>query len=195
MLLFDVLTRKINSQEEGLLDSLVRPDWADVLKSTSVADSHKYASDKEKKKQCFNVKSETDTKIWHYNCTANQDKLGNTALIVAAEKGYTAVTKALLAVGADANKASNEGVTPLFTAAQNGHTAITSALLERGAKVDQRTKKEDTPLMVAAACGHQEVVQMLLKGGATKDMKNKDGKTALDLAHSKNHSAVVALLQ
>src|SRR5215471_10143285 len=45
-----------------------------------------------------------------------RDEAGNTALIVAANKGWTTVVRALLARGADPNAAGGDGETPLHNA-------------------------------------------------------------------------------
>ena len=44
------------------------------------------------------------------------DKWGNTPLIIAAERGLPQVVKILQEMGADVNKANNDGVTPVIAA-------------------------------------------------------------------------------
>lgn len=61
-------------------------------------------------------------------------KNGYTALILASDKGYTEVVKALLEAGTDVNIKSKNGNTVLIFASAEGHTEIVEALLEAGAE-------------------------------------------------------------
>ena len=83
-------------------------------------------------------------------------------LFSAARGGFDAVVSALVAAGADKNKAMLGGVTPLLIADQKGHETVVSALV--GAGADKNTAKQDgvTPLLVAAHNGHEAVVSALL---------------------------------
>ena len=45
--------------------------------------------------------------------------------------------RALIEVGADVNKANDDGVTPLYMAAYYGHEAVMRALIEAGADIKQ----------------------------------------------------------
>ncbi len=72
LLLIDVVTRKYSPQEEGFLDSVIRPDWADVFNSTRVVDTHRNASYKDE--LCFSSEIDTKESIWHYNSTCKQKK-------------------------------------------------------------------------------------------------------------------------
>jgi len=54
-------------------------------------------------------------------------------MIFAAKEGHEAVVRALIDLGADVNKAKDNGVTPLFMAAQEGHEAIVQILRDAGA--------------------------------------------------------------
>jgi hypothetical protein len=71
VLLIDVVTRKLSSQEEGYLDSRIRPDWAHVLESTDVVAAHTYA--KYEEEHCFRCNENTKESIWHYNSTCKQN--------------------------------------------------------------------------------------------------------------------------
>jgi ankyrin repeat protein len=55
------------------------------------------------------------------------------ALCVAAEHGQEVVVQALFNLGADFNKATDDGWTPLCIAAKNGHEAIVQILRDAGA--------------------------------------------------------------
>ena len=54
-------------------------------------------------------------------------------LVPASQKGHTEILKALLAVGADEDAATEWGATPLHIASQQGQTECVAALLAAGA--------------------------------------------------------------
>ena len=67
----------------------------------------------------------------------------------------------LIEVGADINKADDDGVTQLYIAAELGQEAIVRALIEAGADVNKATDNGWTPLAIAAEEGHTAIVQIL----------------------------------
>ncbi len=62
-----------------------------------------------------------------------RDARGRTALMHAADKGYTLLVGPLLAAGADPNLRAPDGATALFMAAAHGHSEIVAALMKAGA--------------------------------------------------------------
>ena len=60
----------------------------------------------------------------------------------------------MIELGADVNKAKNNGVTSLFSPAQFGHEAVVRALLQAGADVNKVEDSGATPLYMAAQNGH-----------------------------------------
>ena len=89
-----------------------------------------------------------------------------TPLFVAAAEGHEAVARALVDLGADLNKAKDNGTTPLFVAAQNAHEVVVQALVKAGADVNKAADDGCTPLFVAAQNGHGAVVRALMEAGA-----------------------------
>merc|ERR1711981_1269193 len=73
------------------------------------------------------------------------DSNGNTALHIAAEKGYYQITKTLIKYGAKLN-AQNKcpGWTAVHFAAYEGHVEILQLLLESGANPDLKDWQGDT---------------------------------------------------
>ena len=63
----------------------------------------------------------------------SEGRLGGTPTYWAAYHGLVEVVRALVTVGADINKADNNGVTPLRTARRQGHTEVAGFLESAGA--------------------------------------------------------------
>jgi ankyrin repeat protein len=72
--------------------------------------------------------------------------------------------RALIELGADVNKATDDGWTPLAIAVQEGHEAVVWALIELGADVNKATEDGVTPLAIAVQEGHTAIVQILNDG-------------------------------
>lgn len=104
---------------------------------------------------------------------------GDTALMVAAYKGETAMVAALLAKGAEPNR---PGWTALHYAAASGSIEIVRMLLEKSAYIDAAAPNHTTPLMMAAGGGQTSVIKFLLEEGADATLKNDAGMTAKDFA-------------
>jgi ankyrin repeat protein len=104
---------------------------------------------------------------------------GESALMLAAIKGHTALAEALIKKGADINKT---GWTPLHYAASAAKLDIISLLLENSAYIDAESPNGTTPLMMATMYGTPAAVALLLKEGADPKLKNLQGLTALEFA-------------
>ena len=94
------------------------------------------------------------------------DLSGETALLVAACRGYTEFVALLADRGANIKTSSTNGETPLLCAVREGHMATVTVLLAKGADINDRTAKGTTALTEAAAKGNVEMVKMLLEKGA-----------------------------
>lgn len=105
------------------------------------------------------------------------DAHGDTALIIAACRGYANVARAVLAAGASADKANTHGTTPLIMAAGRGHVDIVVALLDAKAKLDEEDESGDSALRRAAKGGHEQVLQLLASAGAALDTQYSGFRT------------------
>ncbi|KIZ01856.1 hypothetical protein MNEG_6109 [Monoraphidium neglectum] len=92
---------------------------------------------------------------------------GWTALHITAAKGYDAMTRELLARGADPNIADKEGHTALHLAAGAGHLQVVTDLLRRRADPGIRDKDGRTPLDIAAAADQPRVAALLREAAGT----------------------------
>ena len=140
---------------------------------------------------------------------------GDTALMIASQKGHIAIAEALLQAGADVDKANSYGDTALMRASLHGHSDIVELLLQAGADVDMVNKGGATALMTAIGDGRTidarvaalsarvmeartkgrtATVEALLQAGADIDKADSHGLTALIRARRAHHSDIVKLL-
>ncbi len=95
---------------------------------------------------------------------------GATPVLVASQKGHSAIVRALLAAGGHASKTLTsgpyKGATAMWAAAFEGHSECLELLLAAGCDVNACTDDGRSPLDIAAAKGHADMVQQLLLLGA-----------------------------
>ena len=113
------------------------------------------------------------------------------ALMLAALRGYIDVCKELIARNADVNK---PGWTPLHYAATGGHGKIVELLLDHHAYIDAASPNASTPLMLASKYGTIDVVNQLLNAGADPSIKNDLGLTAIDFAMQVQRDDIVRVI-
>jgi ankyrin repeat protein len=150
-----------------------------------------------------------------------QNSAGQTALMVACERGKAGLAKQLLDRKADPNVAGAGGVTALILAAQNDQPDVVKVLLQNRADPDKEDNNGWTALSTAAYHGsarcvqiladrsktdlsrallfatlseHKDAIKILLDFGAEVDSRSGDGRTPLILAASKGNKEIVAML-
>ncbi len=105
-----------------------------------------------------------------------KSKTGRTALMLAAlHNGSDRVADLLLANGASAGAADNDGLTFLGAASLGWNPRQVRIAIEKGADVNAKSKAGFTPLMNAAANGDVASVKLLLSKGAEVNAVTTDG--------------------
>ena len=147
---------------------------------------------------------------------SQEDHYGNTALMLAAQHGHTAIVQLLLKSLKDANadlpaainQEDNHGNTALMWSSNNGHTEIVQLLIDTlqvanadlPAAINYAGFSGVTALMWAAQNGHAETAQLLLAGLPKQDrlaalnLTDNFGRTALMWAAQNGHAETVQLL-
>lgn len=119
---------------------------------------------------------------------------GNTALHLAALRGYIAIVKILLEKGVEINAKNNWGETALYLATSKGDAATVQELLDKGADINAKNNWGVTPLFMAVSKGYSSIVQILLTSGADVNARDNDGKTVLMEATEKGYTDIVEAL-
>ena len=105
----------------------------------------------------------------------NQQHGGLTVLLAATRDSWHGRPEAvmtLLANGADARLADNEGNTPLHHASRSTDPAVAALLLDAGAQVDTLNADGCSPLWIACACGNWRLARFLIEHGARAEPAN-----------------------
>ncbi len=128
---------------------------------------------------------------------------GQTALIIASEKGYVNVLKKLIKLkAASLNYFDKSGNTALMTASSKGHENIVKLLCENGADVNYAVPSSEgaaTALQAALDTSdfkeaHMRIVKYLLQNGAHVKDRNKAGRFPLLIAADHGRAEVARLL-
>lgn len=118
----------------------------------------------------------------------------STPLIIATEKGYEEIVKALIAAGADVNAKNEYGRTALLQAAcKKDRGKIAYLLVKAGADVNTKANGGRSALSMAASYSHIGVMKALVMGKVDID-KPDDGLTPLFYAIRDNREKSVRFL-
>lgn len=121
-----------------------------------------------------------------------RNSAGDSALMLAALRGFTEIAGQLLNAGAAFD---HPGWNPLLYAAFEGRLPIVRLLLEKGANPNVLAPNQTTPLMFAARNGHEDVVRTLLQAGANIDWQNDQKESAESWASKSRNTDIVELIQ
>lgn len=122
------------------------------------------------------------------------DARSRSALWYAAQRCDQHSAKSLLGMGANANRADEEGYTPLHIAASSGCVGLFGELLRAGATVDSRTYLGNTALLLSARRDSTAGAQALMEQGADVSGFNSAGESALMVAVRGGNEVLVAAL-
>jgi ankyrin repeat protein len=115
------------------------------------------------------------------NIDVEDEFLGQTALMAAAESGHANCVRLLIDAGAD-KETELHMQTALMLAAEKGHANCVRLLIDAGANKETKDMFGLTPLMQASENGHADCVRLLIDSGANKDAADLFFQTALHRA-------------
>jgi hypothetical protein len=132
----------------------------------------------------------------HKASTTATDRLGRTALHVAALNGHAEMVDALLGAGAPIDARDANGVTATMEAARAGANRVLQRMVFRKPAVDLLDQAGRGALLIACASrqANEETVRLLLALGADPTIAAADGRRAIDHAVAAGRWPVVALL-
>lgn len=128
----------------------------------------------------------------------HQDKDGNTALHIAAKRGFDRFLSYLLDLHAAPDVPNIWGLTPLMVAVANQRAKCMNVLLERCSSLRMKNNDECNVLHIAAARKSSRCMESLLKNDDVVKLindKNKKGYTPLALAILKKNDKCIKLLE
>jgi len=118
----------------------------------------------------------------------------STALMFAAERGFSEIVSRLVAGGANVNHKNKFGFTALHAAVNGNQLAVAKYLLKNGAEVDAQDALGQTPLYFAAERGSLELARVLVENGADVNKKSQKSWSPLYAATSSNSLDVAKFL-
>ena len=119
---------------------------------------------------------------------------GNTALMLACERGHEDIVHSLLSAGVKIDIWNNKKLTPLMMASEHDHISIIHMLLQANANPHTKTSNGSNALMIASFHGNYKVVKLLISKGVDCKCQRKDGTNAFMLACQNGHTQIVELL-
>lgn len=123
------------------------------------------------------------------------DRHGTTALMFAANFGYTEIVRCLLDFGADIDLPRKlHGLTALMLAAAHNQVDVVKLLTSQGANTNAVNEDGSTALMIAVEKGYIETVQNLLDFGADPKIVDQHNEDAFKLAIRQNNRVILNIL-
>jgi len=125
-----------------------------------------------------------------------QDRVGRTALHLAALHERVDVVRILLEAGAEVDVTDlRYGFRPLHFAARKGNVGACELLIKYGSDIDAQSLQGETALHLAAINVHPAVVTILLKYLARADICDSNNKTPLQYAEANGHTEIADLIR
>ncbi len=123
------------------------------------------------------------------------DQDGKSAILLAAERGYTNITKILLEAGANPNTKAKSGLPITCIASSRGFVSTLDVLILSGAHLDSRGLKGKHAIHYAAETGELDVIKRLIEAGVNVDVTSDANWTALHTAASMNDLEIASYLK
>jgi ankyrin repeat protein len=130
-----------------------------------------------------------------------RDSFGNTALQIAANRGYFQLARILLEHGADPQAKSKRMGPPLEEAVCSRNSNTIQLLIDRGIDVDAQGSRHDTALIAAISLtaidehSKVDIVRLLLDAGARPDQRyREETRSALHIASERGEEELCELL-
>jgi ankyrin repeat protein len=128
-----------------------------------------------------------------------QDRMQDSAFLLAGASGYLEILRLTLAAGADLKSTNRYGGTALTPAAHHGHVETVRELVKTANDVNQVNHLGWTALLEAVNLSdggprHTEIVRMLLAAGANPNFGDRQGVTPLEHARTRGYANISALL-
>lgn len=128
-----------------------------------------------------------------------RDRMGNTAMAIAAKMGRLATVESLLASAstdeaAQLDRANVDGATPLIQAALANRGEVAKRLIVAGAQIDAADKQGETALSAAAFNANVELASLLLARKARPDTVDSTGKGVILYAAARGSAQIVEML-
>uniref|UniRef100_A0A915Q0W2 Protein kinase domain-containing protein n=1 Tax=Setaria digitata TaxID=48799 RepID=A0A915Q0W2_9BILA len=123
------------------------------------------------------------------------NRMGETAMHVAAGAGQFDIVHYLHMKGAALDACDRRGDTPLFWAARNGHGNIVGYLTaEENVNVNAINKSKESVLHVATRYAQLESALLLLERGADPSLQDEHKETALHIASWHGYAALLSVI-
>jgi ankyrin repeat protein len=103
-----------------------------------------------------------------------KNKLGETALFLAAQGQFRPIVEFLLSRSASPDIVTKDGWSPLHAAVNLGDLDITSLLVDSKAALNTKTKDGKTPLHFAVDKDNVKIAKLLITKGASINIADKD---------------------
>lgn len=120
------------------------------------------------------------------------DNLGQTPLHHACRNSTLAVTKLLLAAGADPAARDNSDMSPLDVAVVHESDSMVDLLVESGMDIQDADRQGWTALHYSAKKGFLQISTALMDAGAEADARNANQVSPLDIAVGEGHTLLVS---
>lgn len=119
----------------------------------------------------------------------------NYPIIIAAWKGYTAITQLLLAAGARVDVLDGGGATALHATAYAGRPDDAKLLIDAGIDVNARGPANGyTALHDAIWQNNIQVARYIIEAEPDFSIRNHDGETALEMATSRRRTEIKEMI-